>query len=283
MGWAPSAEASKTKAKFIYLLNADEFDPKTIPKDAFVVYQGHHGDLGAQYADVCLPGSAYTEKSATWVNTEGRVQRGREAVNAPGAAREDWKIVRALSEAVSAAKRDDRLVLPYDDIPGLRERMWNVSPTLVRLDAVDRVSAEVSLAGMKLMADGAYAKTGATKAEAKKPFGKTIENFYRTDPISRACVALTALVLDIPLTIAQVGDDGSGDEGFRREAVDRRGPRVRRALQICTCLADTRTGSTCRWRATPSLASSHALYHCIAASSASRVRFAGWHCAFVLW
>jgi NADH dehydrogenase (ubiquinone) Fe-S protein 1 len=187
MGWAPSAEATKAKAKFVYLLNADDFDPSTIPKDAFVVYQGHHGDLGAQYADVCLPGSAYTEKSSTWVNTEGRVQRGREAVNAPGAARDDWKIVRALSEAVAVAKRDDHLVLPYDDIPGLRERMWTVSPTLVRLDAVDRVSLEANLAGMKLMADGTYA-AGAAKAGAKKPFGKTIENFYRTDPISRACV-----------------------------------------------------------------------------------------------
>ena len=75
-------------------MNADEVDPKSIPQDAFVVYQGHHGDLGAQLADVVLPGAAYTEKSTTWVNTEGRTQLGRAAVPPPGASREDWKIIR---------------------------------------------------------------------------------------------------------------------------------------------------------------------------------------------
>lgn len=69
-------------------------NPKEIPQDAFVVYQGHHGDLGAQLADVVLPGSAYTEKGTTWVNTEGRSQLGRAAVPPPGASREDWKIIR---------------------------------------------------------------------------------------------------------------------------------------------------------------------------------------------
>lgn len=94
LGFVPSKQASTTKPKFIYLLNADEVDPKSIPRDAFVVYQGHHGDLGAQLADVCLPASAYTEKGTTWINTEGRSQLGRGAVPAPGAAREDWKIIR---------------------------------------------------------------------------------------------------------------------------------------------------------------------------------------------
>jgi NADH dehydrogenase (ubiquinone) Fe-S protein 1 len=86
-----------TKPKFIYLINADEVDPKSIPKNSFVVYQGHHGDLGAQLADVCLPAAAYTEKSTTWVNTEGRSQLGRAAVPPPGASREDWKIIRYIS------------------------------------------------------------------------------------------------------------------------------------------------------------------------------------------
>lgn len=94
IGFVPSKTASTTKPKFVYLLNADEIDPKSIPKDAFVVYQGHHGDLGAQLADVVLPGAAYTEKATTWVNTEGRAQLGRAAVPPPGASREDWKIVR---------------------------------------------------------------------------------------------------------------------------------------------------------------------------------------------
>jgi NADH dehydrogenase (ubiquinone) Fe-S protein 1 len=94
IGFVPSKKASITTPKFIYLLNADELDPKSIPRDAFVVYQGHHGDLGAQLADVCLPAAAYTEKSTTWVNAEGRAQLGRAAVPPPGASREDWKIIR---------------------------------------------------------------------------------------------------------------------------------------------------------------------------------------------
>lgn len=97
IGFVPSKKASMTKPKFIYLLNADEVDPKSIPKNSFVVYQGHHGDLGAQLADVCLPAAAYTEKSTTWVNTEGRSQLGRAAVPPPGASREDWKIIRYIS------------------------------------------------------------------------------------------------------------------------------------------------------------------------------------------
>lgn len=96
IGFVPSARAAKARPKFIYLLNADEVDPKSIPEDAFVVYQGHHGDLGAQLADVCLPAAAYTEKSSTWVNTEGRSQLGRGAVPPPGASREDWKIIRSV-------------------------------------------------------------------------------------------------------------------------------------------------------------------------------------------
>lgn len=90
----PSKKASGTAAKFIYLLNADEVDPVSIPKDAFVVYQGHHGDLGASLADVVLPAAAYTEKATTWMNTEGRTQLSRAAVPPPGASREDWKIIR---------------------------------------------------------------------------------------------------------------------------------------------------------------------------------------------
>ena len=184
IGFVPSRAASQTTAKFIYLLNADDFDPATIPQDAFVVYQGHHGDHGAQYADVCLPGSAYTEKNVTWINTEGRAQLGRAAVGPPGASREDWKIVRAVSESLGAT-------LPYDDLADLRERMWNVSPTLVHYDAVDRVS--MPLVGIQHLA-GASAPTATNAAHGPTPrtgsFIKPIVDFYRTDPISRACVLL---------------------------------------------------------------------------------------------
>lgn len=198
IGFVPSKKASATTPKFIYLLNADEVDPKSIPKDAFVVYQGHHGDLGAQLADVCLPGAAYTEKSTIWVNTEGRAQLGRAAVPPPGASREDWKIIRyvyfdfakdilhmllsddipytrsALSEVVGSP-------LPYDDVLSLRDRLWEISPSLVRYDVTERTSTDIAAVGLKTLA--------ALNASAKvsgAPFRKPITNFYQTDPISRA-------------------------------------------------------------------------------------------------
>ncbi|MFN3934159.1 MAG: NADH-quinone oxidoreductase subunit NuoG, partial [Parvibaculum sp.] len=91
--------ASKGEISFVYLLGADEIDMAKLGS-AFVVYQGTHGDAGAHRADVILPGAAYTEKPATWVNTEGRVQLGRRAVFPPGQAREDWAILRALSAVI---------------------------------------------------------------------------------------------------------------------------------------------------------------------------------------
>ncbi|KAF8965801.1 NADH-ubiquinone oxidoreductase [Flammula alnicola] len=178
VGFVPSARASKTKPKFVYLLNGDEVDPKSIPQEAFVVYQGHHGDLGAQLADVCLPAAAYTEKGTTWVNTEGRSQMGRAAVPPPGAAREDWKIVRALSEVIGTP-------LPYDDVLELRDRMWEISPTLVRYDVTEPTSVDVALAGLKTLAG----QTSGVKAVGT-PLRKPIANFYQTDPISRASVTM---------------------------------------------------------------------------------------------
>ncbi|KAF5366124.1 hypothetical protein D9757_010946 [Collybiopsis confluens] len=178
IGFIPSATASKTKPKFIYLLNADEIDPATIPQDAFVVYQGHHGDIGAQLADVCLPGAAYTEKSSTWINTEGRSQLGRAAVPPPGASREDWKIIRALSEVVGAP-------LPYDDVLSLRDRLWEISPSLVRYDIAEPTSAEVALAGLKVLSKS----TSGAKVQGQA-FKKPISNFYQTDVISRNSVTM---------------------------------------------------------------------------------------------
>ncbi|EAU81183.2 NADH-ubiquinone oxidoreductase [Coprinopsis cinerea okayama7 len=178
IGFAPTKKSSTAKPKFIYLLNADEIDPKSIPKDAFVVYQGHHGDLGAQLADVCLPGAAYTEKGTTWVNTEGRTQLGRAAVSPPGAAREDWKIIRALSEVMGSP-------LPYDDILELRDRMWDISPTLVRYDNVEPTTTEIVLAGLKNIG----LATQGSKISGV-PFRRPILNFYQTDPISRASVTM---------------------------------------------------------------------------------------------
>lgn len=102
VGYNPGVEhIRQNPPKFLYLLDADEecISRADLPTDCFVVYQGHHGDKGADIADVVLPGSAYTEKQATYVNTEGRAQQTFLAITAPGVGREDWKIIRALSEA----------------------------------------------------------------------------------------------------------------------------------------------------------------------------------------
>lgn len=168
---SPSAAVSDTTPKFIWLLGADEFNAADIPKNAFVVYQGHHGDRGAQIADVVLPGAAYTEKSGTYVNTEGRVQMTRAATSLPGAARTDWKIIRAISEFLGAP-------LPYDDVSALRERMVEVSPTLASYDVVEPVSLK-QLSKVQLVDQNKGSKASGT------PFKKVVENFYFTDVISR--------------------------------------------------------------------------------------------------
>ena len=103
----------RARSPSVYLLGADEIDTAKLGS-AFVIYQGHHGDAGARRADVVLPGAAYTEKDGTYVNTEGRVQLARRAVFPPGDAREDWKILRALSDALGqhAAVRHARPAAP---------------------------------------------------------------------------------------------------------------------------------------------------------------------------
>lgn len=170
----PSAEVAETTPKFIWLLGADEINEADIPKDAFVVYQGHHGDKGAQIADIVLPGAAYTEKNATYVNTEGRVQMTRAATGLPGAARTDWKIIRAVSEFLGAP-------LAYDDVAALRDRMVEISPALAAYDIVEPVALP-QLTKVQLVDQNKGAKTTGT------PLKLPIENFYFTDAISRRFV-----------------------------------------------------------------------------------------------
>ena len=101
VGYQPGLQAAiKAKPKVLFLLGADagKISRDQLPQECFIVYIGHHGDNGASIADAVLPGAAYTEKQATYVNTEGRAQQTLVAVSPPGMAREDWKIVRALSE-----------------------------------------------------------------------------------------------------------------------------------------------------------------------------------------
>jgi len=153
----------------VFLLGADGIDESWFGK-AFVIYQGHHGDVGAKRADVILPGAAYTEKDATYVNTEGRVQLARRAVFPPGDAREDWTIIRALSAALGHK-------LPYDSLLQLRARMISLNPLFERIDEL--VPARW----------GSFGKEGPLDDAA---FAYPISDFYRTDPISRASPTMAA-------------------------------------------------------------------------------------------
>ncbi|KAF8468332.1 hypothetical protein BDZ91DRAFT_848152 [Kalaharituber pfeilii] len=172
-------ETAATIPKILYLLGADEIVPSDIPKDAFVIYQGHHGDVGAQYADVVLPGAAYTEKSGTYVNTEGRVQLTRPANVLPGVAREDWKIIRAISEVLGKT-------LPYDDLAQLRGRLEEISPALTMYDILEAPSTEVVKAGVRMGLVEANKGAGSKVAGSGERLRKPIENFYFTDVVSRS-------------------------------------------------------------------------------------------------
>jgi NADH-quinone oxidoreductase subunit G len=152
----------------LWLLGADEFDVSAIGANTFVVYQGHHGDAGAARADVILPGAAYTEKNGTYVNTEGRVQRGSLAVYPPGEAREDWTILRAFSQVVGHP-------LPYDTLGALRQRMEQVNSVFGRVGFLPRFGCSDTTGP----AGNATAVGGAA-------FASPITNYYQTDPISRA-------------------------------------------------------------------------------------------------
>ncbi len=155
--------AEKGEIDFVYLLGADEIAMNRLGK-AFVVYQGSHGDAGAMRADVILPGAAYTEKNATFVNTEGTMQRTRLAVFPPGDAREDWTIIRALSDVLGHK-------LAQDTLAQVRDRLASVSAVFDEDTPV--IAAKLAAFGTAGAVDGAA-------------FVSPIKNYYMTDPISRA-------------------------------------------------------------------------------------------------
>ncbi|MGY6709793.1 MAG: NADH-quinone oxidoreductase subunit NuoG [Rhizobiaceae bacterium] len=156
----------------MFLLGADELDMSAIGADTFTVYIGSHGDAGAHRADVILPGATYAEKSGTYVNTEGRVQMTNRAGFAPGDAREDWAILRALSDALGHK-------LPFDSLQQLRARLYEQHPHLARIDQID--------AG-----DAAHIGELAKKAGRirKGAFASPIKDFYLTNPIARASAVM---------------------------------------------------------------------------------------------
>jgi len=161
--------------KVVFLLGADEgtVTRSDLPQDCFVVYIGHHGDLGASMADAILPGATYTEKQGTYVNTEGRAQQTLTAVTPPGLARVDWKIIRAISEVLGKP-------LPYDDLNEVRGRLNEVAPHLTRYGAVEEAN---------YFAQAAELSKGLSTKIGKEPLDfkyKGLEDFFMTDAISRA-------------------------------------------------------------------------------------------------
>ncbi len=162
-------KAALKDAEAVYLLGADEIDMKSLD-GKFVIYQGSHGDAGAHAADVILPGAAYTEQAGTYVNTEGRPQLAFRAGFAPGEAREDWAILRALSDACGAK-------LPYDSFAALRANLYETHPHLAAIDTVPENEWKRERKG-KL-----------NKAPLVSPIG----DFYLTNPIARASQTMAEL------------------------------------------------------------------------------------------
>jgi NADH-quinone oxidoreductase subunit G len=147
-------------AEVIYNLGADEVD---IAAGPFVIYQGSHGDRGAHRADIILPGAAYTEENGLFVNTEGRPQLAMRASFAPGEAKENWAILRALSAEMGAT-------LPFDSMAALRTALIAEVPHLAMIDQVPENNWQPS----------------AVKPMGKADFRNAVKDFYLTNPIARA-------------------------------------------------------------------------------------------------
>ncbi len=155
----------------LFLAGADELDLSN-KGSSFVVYIGTHGDAGAHAADVILPGSTYTEKSGTYVNTEGRVQLANRAGFAPGEAKEDWAILRALSDVLGAK-------LPFDNLTQLRSALYADYPHMAQIDAV----AAGQVADLAALGAKAAPVKGVT-------FTSPVTDFYLTNPIARASAVM---------------------------------------------------------------------------------------------
>ncbi len=166
------AAATNGDLDLLFLLGADEIDMNALGQ-SFVVYLGSHGDAGAHRADVVLPGAAYTEKSATYVNTEGRVQMANRAAFPPGEARDDWAILRALSAVLGQT-------LPYDTLAELRAALYEAHPHMADIDMITPAypAAIVRLAS-------------AAPASLSGPaFASPVGDFYLTNPIARASAVM---------------------------------------------------------------------------------------------
>jgi len=180
------AGAESGEIEVVYNLGADELDAAKL-QNAFVIYQGHHGDAGAHAADVIFPAAAYTEQNGMYVNLEGRVQMANRAYFPFGDAREDWAILRAFSERLGK-------VLPYDDLFALRQAVIADAPVLAGIDAaVEPRPVDLS----KLGADGSVDNS---------PFQSPVADYFQTNPIARASKTMaecSATVVKKPLLAAE--------------------------------------------------------------------------------
>ena len=163
------AEAGKLKAAF--LLGADEFDTAAL-KDVFTVYVGTHGDEGVKNADVILPAAAYSEKAGTYINTEGRVQKAAKATNAPGDAREDWTILRALSDVIGET-------LPFNSASDLQAKLVEFVPHVATVDTLPTEE---------------WGDFGVEGELGKDGFVLSATNFYQTNPIARASSVMSECI-----------------------------------------------------------------------------------------
>lgn len=182
---AGASSARELKPDVLFLLGADNgsITRADLSENSFVIYQGHHGDASAEFADVILPGAAYTEKQGTYVNMEGRAQQTVAALTPPGMARVDWKILRAISEVIGET-------LPYDTLQQVRARLNEVAPNLTRYGLVEEANFFAQAAEVAAI----KAKTEKLSKDPIDVAQKVLEDFYMTDAITRASPTMAKCV-----------------------------------------------------------------------------------------
>jgi NADH-quinone oxidoreductase subunit G len=172
--------------QLVYLLGIDKI-PKEKFEEAFIIYQGHHGDIGAAGADIILPGCAYTEKTATYVNTEGRAQRGLQAVSPPGEAKEDWKIITALSHALEEKLNSlQQKPLSYISLEDIQQDLEKCHPAFQHLFQIVKTPWHP----LPHYPSGTLSQNLLTTI---------IDNFYVTNTICRHSLTMLACVREIML------------------------------------------------------------------------------------
>ncbi|MEO0411299.1 MAG: NADH-quinone oxidoreductase subunit NuoG [Pseudomonadota bacterium] len=168
--------ASEGNLKAVFMMASDDADMSDFA-GTFKIYMGTHGDIGAHMADVILPSATYTEKPGTFVNTEGRVQQAPRAIYPPGDAREDWTILRALSDVLGCK-------LPFDNLQQIRAAITDAHPHFANVDDI-------------VMSDGTPKAVGRSSKISDTPVTLPVDTYYLTNPIARASETMHACVIEI--------------------------------------------------------------------------------------